>query len=177
MDIPNLVEDIARFRAKFPWDGEFYQGKPRLLPEDQMQFWMNFIDEERREWITHSEDAAITEDPGKIAYHLGEMLDAGVDVIYVVLGVLQRQGMLPMFYEAWRRVHEANMAKVCANGDASLSARGNAWDVIKPAGWVAPVHTDLVQDHAHYPQGPSPNSPLEQFIADVCSPDDSETKY
>jgi hypothetical protein len=38
------------------------------------------------------------------------------------------------------------MAKVRAPS-ASASKRGNAHDVVKPPGWTAPDHTDLVADH------------------------------
>ena len=44
--------------------------------------------------------------------------------------------------EAWRRVHEANMAKV-AGINANRPNRFGLPDLTKPDGWVAPSHVDL----------------------------------
>lgn len=48
------------------------------------------------------------------------------------------------FLEAWSRVQLANMSKVRATS-AEQSKRGSTHDVVKPPGWVAPSHTDLVE--------------------------------
>ena len=73
------------------------------------------------------------------------MLDALVDLVYVTLGTSHLHGF--NFREAWRRVHDANMRKVRAQV-GRVGPRGNhEFDVIKPEGWTAPSHADLVQDH------------------------------
>lgn len=48
------------------------------------------------------------------------------------------------FYMAWDRVHAANMRKVRATAEEQ-SKRGSKLDVIKPPGWEAPDHKDLVE--------------------------------
>lgn len=145
---PDFLQDIIDFHEKF---GITYEGKPRVLPFDLADFRSKFNEEELKEWRQHAGAALIDlhDTPSMIPYRLQEMLDAHVDQFYVLLGTVYLQGLLPVFEEAWRRVHAANMAKVRAQADGSDSKRGSAYDVVKPAGWVAPDHADLVQDHAH----------------------------
>jgi len=69
------------------------------------------------------------------------MLDALVDLTYVVLGTAYLHGF--DFNEAFRRVHEANMKKVRAEAKTD-SKRGTAYDVVKPEGWTPPDLGDLV---------------------------------
>lgn len=145
---PDFLLDIIEFHEKF---GIAYDGKPRVLPFDLADFRSKFNEEELKEWRQHAGAALIdlADTPSMIRYRLEEMLDAHVDQFYVLLGTVYLQGLLPMFEEAWRRVHAANMAKVRAQPDGSDSKRGSAYDVVKPEGWVAPDHSDLVEDHAH----------------------------
>lgn len=145
---PDFLLDIIEFHEKF---GINYEGKPRVLPYDLADFRSRFNLEELTEWRQHAGAALIdlTDSQSMIPYRLEEMLDAHVDQFYVLLGTVYLQGLLPVFEEAWRRVHAANMAKVRAQPDGSDSKRGSAYDVVKPEGWVAPDHSDLVQDHAH----------------------------
>lgn len=71
---------------------------------------------------------------------LEKLLDAMVDIIYVVTGTAIAHGF--DIEEAWRRVHAANMKKVpSVNQD---NRRRSKIDAVKPAGWKAPVLTDLV---------------------------------
>jgi predicted HAD superfamily Cof-like phosphohydrolase len=75
--------------------------------------------------------------------NLEKAFDSLIDLVYVAIGTAYLQG-LP-FVEGWERVHRANMAKVRAERPSD-SARGTAYDVVKPAGWVAPDLSDLVED-------------------------------
>lgn len=69
-----------------------------------------------------------------------EYLDALVDICYIALGTAYRRGW--DFAEAWRRVHVANMTK--ERGEAKTSKYGSSYDIVKPVGWKAPDHADLV---------------------------------
>ena len=122
-----MIRDIVDFHVKF---GNAYNGKPRDLPNDLLNFRIQFLEEE----LTEYRHAAITED-------LEGQLDALVDLVYVALGTAYLQGF--NFQEAWKRVHEANMRKIRAT-DAGQSKRGHASDVVKPVGWEAPDLSDLV---------------------------------
>jgi predicted HAD superfamily Cof-like phosphohydrolase len=143
-------KDIAEFHEKFQLG---YSGPPRALPDDLGLFRLGFKREEleeysasRRELSDELTAAAEHRDHAKITSLLEDQLDALVDLVYVALGTAYLHGF--DFTAAWERVHRANMAKVRAT-HASQSKRGSTHDVVKPAGWVAPSHTDLVNDHEH----------------------------
>ena len=148
---PDYLLDICNFHEKFQLA---YDGKPRVLPFDIAKFRLDFNQEELDEWKDFAGQGlkAIAGEPvdqADVTHTLEMMLDAHVDQMYVLLGTVYLQGLMPVFEEAWRRVHEANMAKVRALRDGSDSKRGSAYDVVKPEGWIAPDHSDLVEDHAH----------------------------
>ena len=73
---------------------------------------------------------------------LEEYFDGLIDLVYVALGAAYLAG-LP-FNEGFKRVHEANMKKVRALR-AEDSKRGSTYDIVKPAGFVAPTLTDLIR--------------------------------
>lgn len=148
------LRDIAEFHEKF---GLEYNGKPRVLEQDLMEFRHKFMHEELTEYKDNAMGALF--ELGRkelhhtlITHHLEEQLDALVDLMYVALGTAYLHGFTrEKFYEAWRRVHAANMAKVRVER-LEDSKRGSKYDVVKPAGWTAPSHTDLIEDHIHVNQ-------------------------
>lgn len=115
-----MIGDIKAFHEKFGLD---YNAGPRWLPQELEDFRRQFMQEELDEYI-----AADT---------LEGKLDALVDLVYVALGTAYMSGF--NFQEAWRRVHEANMAKV--RGESGRSS----YDVVKPEGWQPPYLGDLVE--------------------------------
>jgi predicted HAD superfamily Cof-like phosphohydrolase len=150
--VQDFLVDIAMFHEKY---GLAYNGKPRVLPPELHAFRVLFMREEIDEHeevqsflFDETTKGPTFRDQGIILGGLEKQLDALVDEMYVVLGTAYQQGFFPMFEEAWRRVHNANMLKVRAT-NAVDSARGSTFDVIKPEGWTPPSHTDLIEDHAH----------------------------
>lgn len=149
------MADIAAFHIRF---GLAYGGKPRTMPEELRNFRTGFLREETEEYVDHvdrmsllltmaSRGLRVTDrERSEVPIVLAGQLDALVDLVYVAMGNAYMQGF--DFEEAWRRVHAANMAKERAQRDGD-SQRGGRFDVIKPPGWTAPDHTDLVSDHAH----------------------------
>lgn len=140
----NFMEDIEEFQMKF---GLFYDGPARNLTGELGTFRENFLQEEIDEYSASREAIAyMAEQPlvdrGEYTFQLDKQLDALVDLVYVALGNAQLQGF--DFVTAWKRVHAANMKKVRAKV-ASDSKRGTAFDVVKPPGWEAPSHMDLVE--------------------------------
>lgn len=73
--------------------------------------------------------------------------DAGVDACtYLAVYCQQCAAHRGLdFNEAWSRVQRANMAKV-RTARPEDSKRGSGFDVVKPPGWTAPDHSDLVSD-------------------------------
>lgn len=148
-------QDILEFHKKFELE---YDGPPRQLPFDLQDHRDKFHAEELNEYgeaVSHGKillgvlpRGAV--DDAEITYQLEKQLDALVDLTYVILGTAQFHGF--DFPEAWRRVHAANMAKVRkinSTEETVDSGRPPKYDVVKPMGWTAPSHTDLVEQHAH----------------------------
>lgn len=157
-EVPDFMGDIVAFHQKF---GQEYLGKPRSLRSEGegddtiFDFRSKFMQEEKTEYDDEQEklDEKVAKgDEQGIAKHLELQLDALVDLTYVVLGTAYLQFGAKIFNEAWRRVQEANMKKVRADRaeDGAIdSGRKPTFDIVKPRGWVAPSHLDLVEDHAH----------------------------
>ena len=135
-----MLSDIREFHEKF---GLAYDGPPRVLPKELREFRLRFIHEELDEYCAavrglNSLDKATEQE------QLEAELDALVDLLYLTLGTAYLQGFLPIFAEAWKRVHQANMSKVRALSEKD-SKRGSTYDIVKPPGWKAPDHSDLVK--------------------------------
>lgn len=155
--IPDFLGDIEAFHQKFDLA---YDGLPRQLPPDVSNFRVKFMNEELGEYeeAYHQADFELVaaDDEASFIRQLEKQLDSLVDEVYVVLGTAYLQGFLRrlpngrcLFDEAWQRVQAANMAKVRAAADGSDSRRKSSHDVVKPAGWEPPKHTDLLEQHAH----------------------------
>lgn len=150
-DFPDLIGDVAAFHAKF---GQEYQGKPRLLPQDLHEFRVKFHEEETTEYSVEYDklvDGIEDRDRREILHRLEKQLDALADAAWVVLGTADLQFGRKIFYEAWRRVVKANMAKVMkqeAEEGHVDSGRAPKYDIVKPAGWLPPDHSDLIEDNA-----------------------------
>jgi len=143
------IQDLVDFHEKF---GFSIPKKPTAFCGEILQFRANFLIEEVEEYrdagVSLSEVLGDGIDDAFITDMLEEQFDAMIDLVYVALGNVVLQGMHKQFKEGWRRVHEANMAKVRATSKEQ-STRGSTFDVVKPEGWVAPSHTDLMEDHTH----------------------------
>lgn len=71
-------------------------------------------------------------------------LDAIIDHIYILLGTAHLHGFSPAILQAaWTRVHEANMKKIRATRE-NPGKFGHKHDIVKPEGWQAPDHSDLL---------------------------------
>lgn len=58
-----------------------------------------------------------------------EILDAGVDILYIVLGTMHEAGVLDKFSKAWDLIHTNNMTKLGEDGKVQKNENGK---VIKP---------------------------------------------
>lgn len=155
----NAFHNVTEFHKKF---GINYEGKPRALDFETLQFRLKFMREELREYEDHM-DKALFEldkltrapqfqtgefafDEANFVHHLSQALDALVDLEYVVLGTGHLHGF--DMIEAHARVHRANMAKA-RNPEAADDVQQRKMKIVKPEGWEPPRHEDLVEDHAH----------------------------
>lgn len=141
-----VFDDIREFHEKFELG---YDGKPRAIGEDMAEFRSKFGLEEIVEYENSNalaNKASDDRDSVDYTYHLAGIMDAFVDQLYVLAGTIYLHGMAGQFEEAWDRVHQANMTKIRTKR-AEDSKRGSEYDVVKPKGWVAPKHEDLVEDN------------------------------
>lgn len=97
--------------------------------------WLDFREKFMDEELAEFKEARAKGD------HAG-MFDALLDLVYVAMGTADGLGW--PWQAGWDRVQAANMSKVRAERDGGNSKRGSGFDVVKPAGWKAPDHTDLV---------------------------------
>ena len=146
----NPLRDIAEFHKKFDLLAQHPMG---ALDEETMAFRHKFLKEELYEWYQNQQMAfqetskpVLSRDEANYTHHLEEALDGLVDLAYVLFGTIYLHGFSPVFAEAWRRVHRANMKKVRAELIED-SKRESTMDVVKPAGWEPPKLTDLVEDN------------------------------
>lgn len=131
----SIFHDVGRFHRKFGLDSVSENGAaPREVPDDLMQFRIEFLEEELREF----KDAYAEGDEAKMA-------DALVDLVYVALGTAHLKGF--PWQQLWRAVQKANMAKVRARRDGSDSVRGSQYDVVKPPGWKAPDIEGVLREY------------------------------
>lgn len=124
---PTNFGDVAAFHEKF---GVPHAKVPSFLDSHAQVFREKFMQEELGEF-TQACMSGTMEDAA----------DALVDLVYVAMGTAHMMG-LP-WQKLWDEVQRANMSKMRAQtvGD---SKRGTLLDVVKPAGWRAPDHTEAL---------------------------------
>jgi predicted HAD superfamily Cof-like phosphohydrolase len=126
------VADIAAMHNKFgvnPIIRGFDQEKLRKF----LQFRLDFLQEELNEART----AMLQGGPDQAEH----VVDAMIDLCVVAIGTLNAFDVDA--YEAWNRVHGANMQKEPGIKPSRPNPLGLP-DLIKPAGWVSPTHVDNV---------------------------------
>jgi predicted HAD superfamily Cof-like phosphohydrolase len=154
MSDSSFYDDIIKFHVKFELH---YDGKPRELEPDLALFRTGFMIEELAEYARSAGFRNIAQTLEELHEHIKQgshwlvkrhettdletQFDSLIDLTYVALGTSHMHGF--NFDEGWRRVHEANMAKVRVENLAD-SKRGSTFDVIKPRGWKPASLADLL---------------------------------
>lgn len=126
------VADIAAMHTKFgvnPIIRGFDQEKLRKF----LQFRLDFLQEE----LNEARSAMLQGGPDQAEH----VVDAMIDLCVVAIGTLNAFDVDA--YEAWNRVHGANMQKEPGIKPSRPNPLGLP-DLIKPAGWVSPTHVDNV---------------------------------
>ena len=151
----DMMQDVVNFHVKFDHGAGL---KPRVLPTDLFTFRSGFHHEEINEYDKEQEvlederlKPLLSQNADVIIAALDKQLDALCDAAWVILGTAEVQFGADRFREAWRRVVVANMAKV--RSDAGVegcveTGRIAKFDIVKPPGWTAPNHKDLVWAYA-----------------------------
>lgn len=134
----NWVQDIADMHTKFGVNAKLRELDSAKL-EAFLKFRIDFLEEELEEM----RKALVDYQGGKIdgSKAADDTVDALIDLCVVAIGTLD--GFDVNAYEAWDRVHNANMSKEVGIKESRPNPLGLP-DLIKPAGWTAPQHADNV---------------------------------
>lgn len=134
----NWVQDIADMHTKFGVNAKLRELDSAKL-EAFLKFRIDFLEEELEEM----RKALVDYQSGKIdgSKAADDTVDALIDLCVVAIGTLD--GFDVNAYEAWDRVHNANMSKEVGIKESRPNPLGLP-DLIKPAGWTAPQHADNV---------------------------------
>lgn len=150
-------DDIIEFHQHFGLTDNF-KNYPSMTTPEIMAFRLKFLQEELTELANSCGFQVIGHGIDKVDFYndptsytnIHDALDAFVDLWYVMVGTMMYMGIRePLFNEAWKRVHAANMTKVRV-ASSGESKRGSKFDVKKPKGWVAPTFHDLLANHSNF---------------------------
>lgn len=122
----NWVKDIGEMHRKYGVNDAIRKMDKEKLAKF-LEFRTNFLQEELDEL--------------KSADNADDVVDALIDLCVVAIGTLNAYDIDA--YEAWDRVHRANMAKEVGIKESRPNPLGLP-DLIKPEGWTAPTHVDNV---------------------------------
>jgi phosphoribosyl-ATP pyrophosphohydrolase len=129
MSLKKMLREVAMFQLA---TGQRVSDAPALSDErleDLLRF--SLMKEENIEYLT-----ACQEDD------LVEVLDACVDMMYVLCGTINHHGLQDVFNESFKRVHDNNMTKVGPDGKVVRNSEGK---ILKPEGFVPVDLSDLIQ--------------------------------
>ena len=122
----NWVADIAEMHDKYGVLEKVQKFDKKKL-EQFFNFRVKFLEEEMNEL--------------KNAKTADDVVDALIDLCVVAIGTLDLFEVDP--HLAWDRVHEANMNKKVGIKESRPNPLGLP-DLIKPEGWLPPIHDDNV---------------------------------
>ena len=128
----NWVNDIAAFHTKFGVNTAIQKLDADKL-RTFLKFRIDFLQEELDEM-----KAAYNKEPGQAAE---DVVDALIDLCVVAIGTLNAFNVDSQL--AWSRVDEKNMMKMVGVNPNRPNLLGLP-DLIKPAGWQSPSHSDNV---------------------------------
>ncbi len=103
--------------------------KPTLCEVKENSLRWSLMKEENNEY----QDACLDKD-------MVEVLDACVDMMYILAGTINQHGLQEAFVKGFKRVHKNNMTKV-VDGKVIRNSEGK---ILKPEGYVSVDLSDLV---------------------------------
>ena len=134
----NWVHDIAEMHTKFGVNQVV-----RQFDRDKLEAFLKFRIDFLQEELDEMRKAVVDRQAGKIDANKAadDTVDALIDLCVVAIGTLNAFDVNA--YEAWDRVHSANIAKEVGIKESRPNPLGLP-DLIKPEGWTAPTHNDNV---------------------------------
>jgi len=132
----NWVQDIADMHQKYgvnPVVRNFDKDKLAAFLKFRIDFLQEELDEMRNAVANRQASVLDTTNASD------DVVDALIDLCVVAIGTLDAFDVNA--YEAWDRVHKANMNKEVGVKASRPNPLGLP-DLVKPEGWVAPTHKD-----------------------------------
>ena len=132
----NWVQDIADMHQKYgvnPVVRNFDKDKLEAFLKFRIDFLQEELDEMRNAVANRQASVLDTTNASD------DVVDALIDLCVVAIGTLDAFDVNA--YEAWDRVHKANMNKEVGVKASRPNPLGLP-DLVKPEGWVAPTHKD-----------------------------------
>ena len=132
----NWVQDIADMHQKYgvnPVVRNFDKDKLAAFLKFRIDFLQEELDEMRNAVANRQASVLDTTNASD------DIVDALIDLCVVAIGTLDAFDVNA--YEAWDRVHKANMNKEVGVKASRPNPLGLP-DLVKPEGWVAPTHKD-----------------------------------
>ena len=132
----NWVQDIADMHQKYgvnPVVRNFDKDKLAAFLKFRIDFLQEELDEMRNAIANRQASVLDTTNASD------DVVDALIDLCVVAIGTLDAFDVNA--YEAWDRVHKANMNKEVGVKASRPNPLGLP-DLVKPEGWVAPTHKD-----------------------------------
>lgn len=127
MQIQEILEKVAEFQKA---TDQPVADSPSVGDDKNNMLRYQLMNEENREYLTAS-----------LQYDKVEILDAVVDMLYILAGTINQHGMQGVIEEAFNRVHANNMTKVGADGKVLRNPDGK---ILKPENFVPVDLSDLV---------------------------------
>lgn len=118
------LRDIREFYKAVGAESQFTTMPTANIPSNLKDVRQNLILEEVTELFKAMNDQ-----------NLVEILDAILDIQYVVLGTALTYGLEHRMVAGWKEVQRSNMAKVGPDGKVNMRPDGK---IIKPEGWTPP---------------------------------------
>jgi len=132
----NWVQDIADMHQKYgvnPVVRNFDKDKLAAFLKFRIDFLQEELDEMRNAVANRQASVLDTTNASD------DVVDALIDLCVVAIGTLDAFDVNA--YEAWDRVHKANMNKEVGVKASRPNPLGLP-DLVKPEGWIAPTHKD-----------------------------------
>ncbi len=137
----NWTKDIADMHSKFGTNAAV-SGMTADKLKAFLEFRVKFLDEElteiKRALEGYDKNGELTSKEAADA-----IIDGCIDLCVVAIGTLDAFDVDAA--EAWNRVYAANMSKEVGVKEGRPNPLGLP-DLVKPKGWVAPTHEDLVTE-------------------------------
>ena len=147
----NFIRDVLAFHSKFRHHTPT-PGKPTLLAYP-FELRTRLIVEEAVEFATACGYRVLLRWDGTIELEATghcdwpDMIDACIDLLYVVVGALIAMGLDYAQIEVfWNEVHEANMRKSMKKDEKSTPGK-----TLKPPGWIGPRMNELLSRMVNRP--------------------------